>query len=179
MTIITSFAPVVDSSTRLLILGTMPSAESLRQGMYYGHPRNHFWPLMARLLDKPLPDCYGDRLYMLAGARIGLWDVFKSCQRPGSLDQNIRNGLPNDLEALLTMYPGINSIALNGSTAAKGFRRHFPALVTDSGLQILTLPSSSPIPTRHCPTLAEKWIAWQALSQHLPGARPGTQKEGP
>ena len=44
-----SFEPVFGPASRALILGSWPSPESWRQGFYYGHPRNRFWPLLARL----------------------------------------------------------------------------------------------------------------------------------
>ena len=37
----------VDDESRVLVLGTMPSPKSRARGMYYGHPQNRFWPLMA------------------------------------------------------------------------------------------------------------------------------------
>ena len=43
------FPPVEPARARVLILGTLPSAESIRQGEYYAHPRNAFWPIMVEL----------------------------------------------------------------------------------------------------------------------------------
>ncbi len=43
------FAPVVDHTARLLILGSFPSVLSLESGQYYGNPRNAFWPITAEL----------------------------------------------------------------------------------------------------------------------------------
>ena len=50
-----SFEPVFGPASRALILGSWPSPESWRQGFYYGHPRNRFWPLLARQRGSGLP----------------------------------------------------------------------------------------------------------------------------
>ena len=34
--------PVVNKSTRVLIVGSMPGQQSLEKQQYYGNPRNHF-----------------------------------------------------------------------------------------------------------------------------------------
>ena len=67
---------------RLLILGTMPSVESLRQSFYYAHPRNAFWPVMAEVLGAPVPETVEEKRALLTGHRVALWDVARSCVRP-------------------------------------------------------------------------------------------------
>lgn len=37
-----SFPPVIDRNTRILVIGTMPSEESLRCQEYYAHKQNKF-----------------------------------------------------------------------------------------------------------------------------------------
>ena len=45
--VVHEFAPVFDASSRILMLGTMPSPKSRETGFYYGHPRNRFWKVLA------------------------------------------------------------------------------------------------------------------------------------
>ena len=46
------FAPVYDSASRVLVLGTMPSPRSRTAGFYYMHGQNRFWPVIASLAGK-------------------------------------------------------------------------------------------------------------------------------
>lgn len=117
MQTICSFKPVVNSQSRVLILGSMPGGESLRKKQYYGHDRNAFWPLISTLLNLPCPEKYQDRLDMLLSHGIALWDVIKSCERKGSLDSNIRNAALNDFADFFITYPNIKHVFFNGSKA--------------------------------------------------------------
>lgn len=85
------FPPSIDSSCRILILGSMPGVRSLEEQQYYAHPQNRFWPLMARLLgEREAPTAYEDRLRMLLRRHIALWDSIGTCERDGSLDSAIK-----------------------------------------------------------------------------------------
>lgn len=158
------FAPVVDTETRLLILGSLPGDASLKAAQYYAHPRNAFWPVMAALLDAPdLPALpYAQRLQMLLAHHVGVWDAVASCQRDGSLDTAIVDALPSDLPALLRRLPALRAIGCNGALAHK----ETVALVGDPGLPVLRLPSTSPAHAGR--SLADKIVAWrEALAPHL------------
>ena len=57
-----SFAPIYDSHSRILILGTMPSPKSREVGFYYGHPRNRFWKVVSDVCGESLPETKEDKI---------------------------------------------------------------------------------------------------------------------
>lgn len=151
--------PDVPDSAKLLILGTMPSVESLNQSFYYAHPRNAFWPILSALLGQKLITVE-QKVDALKSAGILLWDVLASCERSGSLDSAIQKPLANDFTWIFKQHPHIKVIVFNGKTAETLFRRHVLGeqnLPTD--LTLLTLPSTSPANARL--TLEDKRLLWQ------------------
>ncbi|MBV8272972.1 MAG: DNA-deoxyinosine glycosylase [Cupriavidus sp.] len=153
------FPPVVDTHTRVLVLGSLPGEVSLAQSRYYAHKQNQFWRLVADVLGEDLVRLdYAERLQMLLRHRIGLWDVVAEAKREGSLDSNIRDHAGNDLIGLIDSLPNLAVIAFNGGTAERigmktlGHR--------GEAHQIVRLPSSSPA---HTLPYAQKLQAWQGL----------------
>lgn len=132
--------PVADRHTRLLVLGSFPSAASLAAQQYYAHPRNHFWPLVSSLLDEDLLVLpYAERLALVRRRGLGIWDVYATCRREGSLDSAIEDAQPNDLAALVARLPALRAIAHNGGESARAMR-----ITRALGVPVLRLPSTSP-----------------------------------
>jgi TDG/mug DNA glycosylase family protein len=142
----------------------MPSVMSLRSGRYYGNERNHFWRLVAAVLEEPERDDYGERVAMLERRRIALWDVMRSCVRLGSLDRDIRDEEPNDIAGLLERNPTIRAVCFNGQVAGKTYFRHNPK---EERLEYLLLPSSSPVPRRVVKTFEDRLAFWLELRRFL------------
>ena len=133
-------APVIAADTRLVILGSFPGVASLAAQQYYGHPRNALWPLLSALWGEDLVALdYPGRLAALRRHRVGLWDVYRSCERQGSLDSAIRDAVPNDLASLTTQAPVLRAVAHNGAESARSRR-----ITGQLGLDVHTLPSTSP-----------------------------------
>lgn len=166
--LVRSFPPVIGVAPRVLILGSMPGARSLAESAYYAHPRNAFWPIMGALLgfDPALP--YQQRLKALRSAGIALWDVLRSCVRPGSADSAIRPGTreANDFPAFFQRYPEIWLVCFNGAEAERFFRRSVQPLMAQQRFETVRLPSTSP--AYAALSLQEKQAAWAAaILPHL------------
>jgi hypoxanthine-DNA glycosylase len=148
--------PVIARGTRLVVLGSFPGAASLAAGQYYAHPRNAFWPIVGSLLGVALPAmAYGSRLAVLRERGVGLWDVYASCRREGSLDQAIEAAEPNDLAGLKRRAPGLLAVAHNGGESARS-----RAVTAALGVAVFTLPSTSPANASW--SFERKLAAWRA-----------------
>ncbi len=155
--------PVIDSNSKILILGSLPGDISLSAHEYYANPRNHFWWILTCIHDEPIATDYESRLGFLHRNGIALWDVLKAADRKGSLDSNIRSPVVNNLEGLILKYPQIRTCGLNGTKAWGLFNRYWRrhhAFSTGS-IQACCLPSSSPVPGRNVKSFEEKVQAWR------------------
>lgn len=151
--------PLVTGQTRLLVLGSFPGAASLVRQQYYAHPQNAFWRLLQAIWPaSPMPGAeqYQQRVDWLLDKGLGLWDVYASCERAGSLDTAIRQPQVNDLAGLLRSCPELRLIAHNGG---ESFRH---AGVTRAlGLPIHRLPSTSPANASW--SFERKLVAWREV----------------
>jgi hypoxanthine-DNA glycosylase len=143
VTVLDALAPVVSHKTRVLILGSFPGAASLKAQQYYGHPQNAFWRILQAIWpDKPMysgEDSYKKRSEWLLARGLGVWDVYASCEREGSLDTHIRNAVLNDFSILRELCPQLQAVAHNGGESF----RHSKS-TSALGLQVHRLPSTSP-----------------------------------
>ena len=165
---VASFPPQVGDGCRVLVLGTVPSLKSLEMRQSYAHPQNLFWPFMGALYGAGPELPYAERIARLHAVGVGIWDVLKHCERPGSLDSSIlvASEVPNDIPGLLQTHPTIAAIALNGAKAEQVFaRRIAPAIAPErfDRIAILALPSTSPA-NASIPK-AQKLERWRALQR--------------
>lgn len=161
-----SFPAVFQADARVLILGSMPSVASLQKQQYYGHPQNHFWPIIFALLELPLPTSYEQKTQAAIDNHIAIWDVLASCEREGSADSAIRNGRVNDFHSFLPGLPQLRLICFNGTKARDVWKKHVGA-ITSPAVEFITLPSSSPIPGRTIKTIAHKLDVWKVIKDYI------------
>jgi len=152
--IIHPLEPIFSSTSRILILGTLPSPLSRQNRFYYGNPQNRFWPVMAQLFDAPLPQTNAEREALMLRHGIALWDVLASCDIQGASDASIRNPVANDLSPLLAAAP-IRAVFTNGS---KAFQYYNKLIKPQVDLPVFCLPSTSPANARcSLASLAEQY----------------------
>lgn len=135
-----SLDPVFDGSSRLLILGTMPSPVSREAGFYYSHPQNRFWQVLSAVFNEPLPYTVESKKAFVLSHGIALWDVLASCEITGAEDGSIRHPVANDLSAVLSAAP-IRSIYTTGDKAYSLYRK---LCRSKTGMDAESLPSTSP-----------------------------------
>ncbi|MEY8760475.1 DNA-deoxyinosine glycosylase [Chryseobacterium tongliaoense] len=158
---ISSFPPLIDPSSRILILGSIPGVKSLEKQQYYAHPQNKFWAIIFELFNEEFTTDYTERLNILKKHHIAVWDVIDSCERKGSLDSEIKNEEANQIAELLEEYPNIKAIFCNGGKSYKNLQK---ILGKNYQLPIFLLPSTSPL---HTISFEKKLEEWKAVLSFL------------
>lgn len=151
-----SFPPIADKEIKILILGSLPGEKSLEMQQYYAHPQNRFWKIIAQITNSNLPINYEEKLNLLRKNKIGVWDVVHSAKRIGSLDTNILDEIPNELETFIENHSKLKTIAFNGSKSRKLYDKYFKR---NPNIKYLALPSTSPAnATYNFERLCQSWI---------------------
>lgn len=164
---IQGFPPIGPADARVLVLGSMPSRESLRQQQYYAHPRNAFWPIMGRLFECPVTR-WQEKLQLIERHRIAVWDVLQACFRSSSLDSDIEDSsiVTNDFCVYFEGHPFIRHVYFNGAKAESVYRRHVTAeLPHPARFPYTRLPSTSP--AHASLDLDQKTSAWRVILDEL------------
>ena len=133
------FPPLFDEHSTILILGSFPSVSSRESSFFYMHPRNRFWPVLAKVYQEETPIGVEERKSFCLRHELALYDAIESCAIHGSSDASISDVVPADLSPIYEETK-IQKILLNGKTA----ERYFKLYQKDThGLPIFTLPSTS------------------------------------
>ena len=154
-----SFPPILGKDPVRLILGTLPSIQSIQKQQYFGNPRNTFWRILFNIYDTPFSNDYYIKQSLIIENKIAIWDVCQSANRKGSLDSAIQNEIPNKIDELIDKNPTINTIIFNGQKAEKLFKKYFDYI---EEINYATLLSTSPANASY--SFDEKFNNWkQAL----------------
>lgn len=136
--------PWIGENPKVLILGTLPGEQSLKQQAYYCNSRNSFWKIMRNLFPHSTET---DNKTFITSCGIALWDCIQSGEREGSLDSgfNVNSLIPNDIHGFLLKYPTIRTIVFNGGKAAKFFKQYCKNTTCDT-ITLVSTSSAAAIP---------------------------------
>lgn len=154
-------APVFDTHSKIMILGSFPSVKSREGKFFYHHPQNRFWKVLAGILKCEVPDTITEKREMLLNHGIAVWDVIASCEIEGSSDSSIKNVIPNDLECVLSKAD-IAQIYTNGATASRLYKKYCYGKIH---MEDIKLPSTSPANASY--SLEKLMDAWKIICETL------------
>lgn len=158
---ISSFPPLIDDQSEILILGSIPGVKSLEMQQYYAHPQNKFWRIILELLNEKFTEDYTKRIEILKKHHIALWDVIDSCERKGSLDSEIKNEEANQIDELLEEHLNVKAIFCNGGKSYKNLQK---LLGKNYKLPIFLMPSTSPL---HTISFERKFEEWKKVLEFI------------
>ena len=138
--VIHPFEPIYSRTSRILILGSLPSVKSREQNFFYGHPQNRFWKVISGLMNEPVPADVEEKRKLLLKYDIAIWDVIQSCDIKGSSDSSIKNVEPTDIRKILDTAD-IKQVIANGNKAGQLYKKYQLPL---TGMAAVILPSTSP-----------------------------------
>lgn len=138
--IVHPFEPVFDADSRILILGSLPSPDSRKNGFYYGHARNRFWKVLAQVTGFPAPQTVEEKIAFAYKAHIALYDVIAACEIIGASDASIKNVQPADLSPIFAAAK-IQAVFCSGTKAYQLYLRWQKPLWD---VPVFALPSTSP-----------------------------------
>lgn len=163
----TGFAPIAATDASVLILGSLPSLQSLQKQEYYGNPQNAFWRVMGELFGAGPELTYTNRALLLQQKGIAVWDVLKSSVRPGSMDSaiDLSTARPNDFVTFFDAHPDIELVCFNGKKARELYERLVAPQISGNigSLEYRSMPSTSPAYASM--SFEEKVRQWSYVSQ--------------
>lgn len=125
--------PIVDSHSKVLVLGSFPSVKSRENQFYYGNPQNRFWQVMRLVFDEDIDD----KEAFLHRKHIAMYDVVFKCSIVGSTDSALKPIVYAPLEKFLKDAP-IHTVFTTGSKASSLYKKHFHLPICH-----ISLPSTS------------------------------------
>ena len=134
------FPAVVDSKSRILILGSVPSIKSVENNFYYMYSKNRFWKVLSTIFGVDLYSATVDeRISFLLENKIALYDSVEECDIEASKDSAISNVVPADIPSLVAKSE-ISHIFCNGKASLYYLLSAYPEYESITTL----LPSTSP-----------------------------------
>ncbi|MEG1519607.1 MAG: DNA-deoxyinosine glycosylase [Clostridia bacterium] len=156
-----TFSAVIDSDCKILILGSVPSVNSMREQFYYAHKQNRFWKVLSAILNIDLTTkSKEEKSSILLQNHIALYDSVYECDIVGSSDNKIENIVHTDIKKLIANTQ-ITHIFANGQKAFDELIKGNPWTSEIS----TKLPSTSPANAQF--SLEKLLSSWTAIKEYI------------
>ena len=149
-----TFKPIYNKESKILILGSIPSVKSREYNFYYGHPKNRFWELIAKIYNKKIPVTIDEKTDLILRNNLAIYDVIKSCDIEGSSDSSIKNVVINNINKIIR-DSSINKIIFNGNKSYELYNKY----ESNKFNNLVVLPSTSPANARF--TFDKLYATWK------------------
>ena len=138
------FKPIFDENSKILILGSFPSAPSRKLGFYYANPQNRFWRVLVQILNAPPPTGTEEKIKFLLARRIAIYDAAICCETKGSSDAKMTAVVPANLKPIFSRAR-IAQVFANGGKAHEICEKYLKTQILNAtGKEPVKLPSTSP-----------------------------------
>lgn len=138
MDTVSSFPPIYNKDSKILILGTVPSVASRANNFNYSHKNNRFWKIFSALFNVELNNT-DEKINFLIENKIALWNTIKECEIYKSKDSSIKNVKVNDIKSLIDIT-NIKHIYVTGLTALKIYNKY---IKESTNIEAIYLPCPS------------------------------------
>jgi len=158
---------IVPKNSKILILWTFPSEESLKEKFYYKNSSNNFWKILWEVFwTKDLESKSDDsKILFLMKYNIALWDIFEKAERINwkSSDNKTQWIECNDIKWLLADFPTIKTIIVHSKEAEEALKKYIMKKWVDISYRYVPSPSNN---NTHS-TYKEKVEEWKSTFKDL------------
>ena len=159
------FKPIFDKNSKILILGSFPSVISRKFGFYYTNPQNHFWRVLAGILNTQLPESIDEKIKFLLSHHIAIYDAAISCEIEGSSDAKMSKIVPVNLKPLFK-EANIMQVYANGGKAYEICKKYLEdEIIKATKKEAIKLPSTSPANAKF--SIEELVNEWSVIVREL------------
>ena len=145
---------VIDSDSKIIILGSFPSVKSREKSFFYMNKYNRFYQVLSELFNEDFYSCeIKEKINLLHKYHIALDDVVKECNISLSSDSSIEPIKIIDIDSVIKQTK-IKTIFFNGNKAYELFIKEYP----NYQCELIKLPSTSSANAKmSLSNLVEKW----------------------
>ncbi len=145
---------VIDSDSKIIILGSFPSVKSREKSFFYMNKYNRFYQVLSEIFNEDFYNCeIEEKINLLHKYHIALDDVVKECNIVLSSDSSIEPIKLIDIDQILNQTK-IKTIFFNGNKAYELFVKEYPKCQCE----LIKLPSTSSANAKmSLSNLVEKW----------------------